>query len=297
MTQRPTTICFIGFGEAGSTLAGDIGSDPSRRLAAYDVKTEDAATRGAMLARYQRAGVAGGETLAEAMRGADLVISLVTADRALDAATAAAAHIVPGALYVDGNSCAPDTKRAAAARIDAAGGAYVDMAIMAPIAPKGRLTPALLAGAQAARAQAALTALGMVPAVAGATVGDASAIKMARSVMIKGFEALTAECLLAARRAGVEEAVLASLEASDPEVNWRAKASYNLERMVVHGVRRAAEMREVAKTVAALGLPPRMAQAIADWQEDIGRLGLDGARDGVGPQADRILAALPPLAE
>ena len=61
-----------------------------------------------------------------------------------------------------------------------------------------------------------MAALDMRPRVIGDKVGDASAIKMIRSVMIKGLEALTAECLLAARRAGVADAVLASLQNSDP---------------------------------------------------------------------------------
>ena len=122
----------------------------------------------------------------------------------------------------------------------------------------------------------------MVPAVAGPRVGDASTIKMLRSVMVKGLEALTAECLLAARRAGVEGAVLASLQASDPGFDWTARSAYNLERMMVHGRRRAAEMREVAATLRELGLPDRMAAATADWQAELGALGLAGGAGRTG---------------
>ena len=111
--------------------------------------------------------------------------------------------------------------------------------------------------------------------------------------MIKGFEALTAECLLAARRAGVEAAVLASLQASDPGWNWRDRAAYNLERMMVHGTRRAAEMREVAATLRGLGLPDRMAAATALWQDQIAGLALPGGADDLAERADRILDALP----
>jgi 3-hydroxyisobutyrate dehydrogenase-like beta-hydroxyacid dehydrogenase len=117
---------------------------------------------------------------------------------------------------------------------------------------------------------------------------------MVRSVIIKGIDALTAECMLAARRAGVADAVLASLQASDAGIDWRARASYNLERMMVHGGRRAAEMREVARTIAQLGLPGRMACATAEWQQAIGDLGREGGEDRVDDRADRILAALDP---
>jgi 3-hydroxyisobutyrate dehydrogenase-like beta-hydroxyacid dehydrogenase len=111
--------------------------------------------------------------------------------------------------------------------------------------------------------------------------------------MVKGFEALTAECLLAARRAGVEGDVLASLQASDPGWNWQDRAAYNLERMMVHGARRAAEMKEVALTLCDLGLPNGMARATVDWQARLAALGLDGGPDDLADRADRILGRLP----
>jgi 3-hydroxyisobutyrate dehydrogenase-like beta-hydroxyacid dehydrogenase len=125
--------------------------------------------------------------------------------------------------------------------------------------------------------------------LAGTRIGDASAIKMMRSVMIKGLEALTAESMLAARRAGVEESVLASLQASDPGIDWTRRSSYNLERMMLHGARRAAEMREVAKTLSDYGIPNRLAIAIAEWQDEIASLQLEGGEDDLALRLDRIL--------
>jgi 3-hydroxyisobutyrate dehydrogenase-like beta-hydroxyacid dehydrogenase len=136
----------------------------------------------------------------------------------------------------------------------------------------------------------------MTPAVAGPAIGDASTIKMLRSVMMKGLEALTAECLLAARRAGVDGAVIASLQASDPGFDWQRRSAYNLERMTAHGLRRAAEMREVAATLRELGLPDRLAAATADWQDEIGALGLEAGEADAGAQADRILGRMRPPA-
>jgi 3-hydroxyisobutyrate dehydrogenase-like beta-hydroxyacid dehydrogenase len=166
------------------------------------------------------------------------------------------------------------------------------MAIMAPVRPGRHLTPVLLAGPHAAQAAEALEALGMRPEIVGSRVGQASAVKMVRSVMIKGLEALVAECFLTARRAGVEDAVLASLEASDPDIRWRERGAYALDRMMVHGTRRAAEMREVAATVEGAGLPARLARATVEWQADIGALALDPGEAELGARLDRILAAL-----
>jgi 3-hydroxyisobutyrate dehydrogenase-like beta-hydroxyacid dehydrogenase len=285
-------IAFIGLGEAGAAVAGGLDRTGVAALAAFDVKFDDPQTSAAMAARCSSLGLAAATDHRAAVHGAGIVLSLVTADRALEAAQACAPHLAAGALYVDGNSCAPQTKRAAAAAVEASGASYTDLAIMAPIHPRGPRTPMLAAGPAVDRAVALLEALGMVPRAAGTVVGQASAVKMCRSVMIKGMEALVAECLLAARAAGVEAAVLASLEASDPDIHWRERAAYALERVAVHGTRRAAEMHEVAATVAALGLPSAMSAATAEWQARIGALGLPADRDGLEPQADRILAAL-----
>lgn len=275
---------LIGFGEAGQAFAKGWGGG----MLAHDLRADDsgliAAARGLAVTMHAFP--------APALTGAAAVVCLVTADQALAAATAAAPHLSPGTFWLDGNSCAPETKRRAEAVIAAAGGRYVDMAIMAPVHPRLHRTPALLAGPHAQAALSDLKALDMDWRVAGDRVGDASSIKMLRSVMVKGFEALTVECLLAARRAGVEEAVLASLQASDPGWNWRARSAYNLERAMVHGTRRAAEMREVAATLRDLGLPDRMAAATALWQDQIAGLSLPGGPDDLADRADRILGAL-----
>jgi 3-hydroxyisobutyrate dehydrogenase-like beta-hydroxyacid dehydrogenase len=259
---------------------------------AFDVKTGASATRDAMRAAYDAHGVRGGETLEDALEGATAVFSVVTADRALEAAEAAAAHIGQGCFWFDCNSCAPDTKRRAAEVIEAAGGRYVDVAVMAPVHPKRHHVPLLVSGPHADHAMDLLARLDMKPRFAGDAVGRASSIKMLRSVMIKGMEALTAECFLAARRAGVEDEVIGSLEASDPDIAWRERGAYTLERMMVHGARRASELREVTVTVRDLGLGGEMSAATAIWEDRIAALGVDPGEDDLMPRLDHLLSRL-----
>ena len=97
-------------------------------------------------------------------------------------------------------------------------------------------------------------------------LGAASAAKMCRSVVVKGLEALMLESLLTARKFGVEQAVLDSLQATSLADSWRTQGRYMISRALVHGRRRAEEMREVARTVAEAGLTPRMSAACAEWQ-------------------------------
>ncbi len=283
------SLAFIGFGEAGQAFSSGM-AHPGLTLSAYDIKLEDPAQALALRREMN-------DRQVQAMTRADLgraevIFCLVTADQALAAAKAVAPCLRRDTLWLDGNSCAPGTKRQAAAVIEAAGGRYVDLAIMAPVHPRRHRTPMLASGPHADAASQVLAPLDMQVQIAGPVVGQASSIKMMRSVIIKGFEALTAEAFLAARAAGVEEAVLASLQASDPGINWAERASYNLDRMLVHGTRRAAEMIEVAATLRELGLPDRMAQATIPWQAELAALRLDPGPDSLSQRADMVLRAL-----
>ncbi len=279
-------IALIGFGEAGSTFARAGGWEAEAR--AFDCKT-DGASAAAMHERYAEAGVEGAATLANALAGRTLVLSLVTADQALAAAEAAAPHLAAGALYCDGNSVAPQTKLAAARAIEAAGAHYVDLAILAPVDPARLAVPLLLSGAQAKTAAEALATLGFQNlSIVGDAVGRASSIKMIRSVMVKGIEALTAECMLAAEAAGVRDAVLASLDASERPRPWDARADYNLDRMMIHGLRRAAEMEEVVKTLEALGTGAAMTRGTVERQRAIGTLGLGTPPEGLAEKLAAI---------
>jgi 3-hydroxyisobutyrate dehydrogenase-like beta-hydroxyacid dehydrogenase len=225
----------------------------------------------------------------------------VTADRALDAARTAASAIEEGAFFFDCNSCAPGTKQASAALIEAAGGRYVDTAVMAPVHPKLHQTPVLLAGPHSHEAERFLKErLVMASARVEGQVGAASAIKMVRSVLIKGLEAVMLECVLTGRRAGVDEAVLDSLEQTYPGFGWKKRAAYMMERAATHGIRRAAEMREVAKTVREYGFGGVMSDAAADWEQMIGELRVDLSHQDIndhGSIADTLLAAIDSAAD
>ncbi|MEK1895810.1 MAG: DUF1932 domain-containing protein [Rhizobium sp.] len=286
-------IATIGFGEAAQAFVSGWQADAAvktlGRIASFDVKIGDPSQRNTLLDASSRLDVECTETAKEALAGRGVVFSLVTADRALEAAKRVANLLDSDALYLDCNSCSPATKAAASKLVDAAGAVYVDVAVMSPVYPARHLTPLLVSGPGADRAQQELTKLGMNARIAGEKVGQASSIKMLRSVMVKGLEALTAECVLAARRAGVEEDVLASLQASDPGMDWIKRSAYNLERMMVHGKRRASEMQEVAATLRELGIPDRMASATVEWQRQLGELEIRDSDASVNGRADSIL--------
>ena len=292
-TSPPASLAFIGFGEAATAFVQGWGEARSCRIYAYDVKTDsaDAAVRDGKWRDYRRWQVIGCNDTADALADVDIAFSLVTADQALVAARQAAGRIRPGTLYLDCNSCAPGTKRQAATLIDGAGGRYVDVAVMAPVHPTLHRVPLLIGGPHADAALAALAALEMRAESVADEVGTASSIKMIRSIMVKGLEALVLECVLAGRRAGVDDQVLDSLEATFPGFQWKQRSAHMLERVMTHGIRRAAEMREVALTVEQLGLPADMAHAAVLWQQRVGDLHLPIPEGGYRQRADAVSAA------
>lgn len=259
-------ITFIGLGEAAGALISGWGAARADQIRAYDIKTDTPTTAGEILNRAKDLGITLCLSAAEALDGADLVFCTVTADQAVIAAQSYAAHVQQGTIWCDLNSCAPKSKQISAGVIEAQGGRYLDVAVMAPVYPKRNMVPCLVSGPEAAELVETLAALPMSVRDMGADVGRASSIKMVRSIMVKGMEALTAECALAAAAAGVEDEVFPSLKSGHPGIDVPERAAYNFERSLVHGKRRAAEMDEVAKMLSDLGLPNGMAAATADWQ-------------------------------
>jgi len=265
-------LAFIGFGEAGQAIAAGLAEAGLKEITAWDILFPEPS--GAPL---RAAGEAMGARLAmsaaDAVRGSDIIIAAVTASSSLDAAKSVAPHLAGNPYYLDINSVSPGRKQETAKLLDGTA-RYVDVAILAPIHPKRHQTPLLLAGPHAQAVMPLLMdELEMRGAIASDRVGAAAALKMIRSVMIKGIEALTAECFLAAERAGIVEEVAASLKNNYPGLDWPKVIEYNLERMASHGIRRAAEMEESASTLRELGVEPLMTEGTVARQRAMGELG------------------------
>jgi 3-hydroxyisobutyrate dehydrogenase-like beta-hydroxyacid dehydrogenase len=264
-------IALIGFGEAGGIFGRDFAA-AGLAVSAYDILLDAEPSRAAMLAKLQGAGVRPCDSLKEAIGGADLVISAVTAPAAAIVAGHAAPFLHGGQTYLDINSVSPETKREIAAMLEPAAADFIEAAVMAPVAPQRLNVPMLLGGAQAKAAAWRLQMIGMNAKPISERIGVASAIKMCRSIFIKGLEAITVETMFTARRYGAEEQVLASLAATYPEMGWDSTLpDYLIGRVAEHGKRRAAEMREAARSIEDVGLEPLTALATAERQDWLAR--------------------------
>ncbi|KAF0219560.1 MAG: hypothetical protein FD176_3482 [Rhodospirillaceae bacterium] len=268
------SIALVGYGEVGTILAEDLVKQ-GLTVSAWDLKLrthpgDEAAVR--MHRHAEANGVRLCDGPARALAGAHLVISVVTASQTLSAASECAPLLEPGALFLDCNSASPGAKQSCARTVEDSGGRYVEAAVMTSVPPFRIQVPMLLGGAWADHALPALTALGFKADVASDKVGVASATKMCRSIMIKGLEAMVIESFTTARAYGVEDAVIQSLVRTFPGLDWEKEGSYFFHRVLLHGRRRAEEMREVVATVREAGLDGWIAGAAADrddWMADL----------------------------
>ena len=273
MNIQSFRVALVGYGEVGGIFGAAL-AKAGAKVTAYDILASDAAWLARAHSRDE--GVRVVTSNAEAVTDADLVISAVTAAQTSTAAAQIAHTISQHTFVLDVNSASPRTKTACAEVVDRAGGRYVESAVMSSVPPHGIRVPMLLGGAYAETLQPTLAALGFDAQIGSPTLGVVSAVKLCRSVVIKGMEALFIESMLAARHYGVEDEVLASLAETFPSLDWEKQATWFWRRVVQHGKRRAEEMREAAVTVNDAGVEPRMASAAADVQAWVAALRVSG---------------------
>ena len=265
--NRIRQIALIGFGEVGGIFGSDFAA-AGLRVAIFDILLNGEPARSETLAKAKDAKVHACDTIQEALQSADLIISAVTASSAANVAGDAAPFLRAGQIYLDINSVSPETKLEIARTLNESPATFVEAAVMAAVSPQRLKVPMLLGGAQAATAAERMRAIGMNVKPISDRIGVASAIKMCRSIIIKGLEAITVESMFTARRYGAEKQVLDSLAATYPDMGWSGTLpDYLISRVAEHGKRRAAEMREAAQAVADAGLEPLTALATAQRQD------------------------------
>lgn len=265
--SRLRRIAIVGFGEVGGIFAPDFAS-AGLSVSVYDRLFSVEESRKRMFQKALAAKVQTCDTAAEAIEGAELVISAITASEAVNLAKQASSLLRPGQFFMDMNSVSPDTKMKVAQEIGHSGANFVEAAAMAAVKPYRLKIPMLLGGANAGELALKLKTLGMDVTPVSERIGVASAVKMCRSVVMKGLAALAIESLFAARRYGAEDAVIASFQETYPSMGWAKGLPDALtQRAVQHSRRRAAEMREVCETLKGAGITPYMASSTADLQD------------------------------
>jgi 3-hydroxyisobutyrate dehydrogenase-like beta-hydroxyacid dehydrogenase len=241
-------VAVLGLGEAGSLIAADLVA------AGCTVRAWDPARR--------PQGVPNAESDLEAVRGAELVLSLTTAAHALAAAASVAAVLSRGAVYADLNTAAPQLKRELASIVPAP---FADVALIGVVPGSGLRVPALASGSGAERFAELLRPLGMPVDVVSAQAGDAAGVKLLRSVFMKGIAAASIEAVEAAKLTGAEARIRSEIAGviGEPLLDRLLSGSRT------HAARRVGEMQAAAAYLSELGIEPRVATAAAEWLTEL----------------------------
>jgi len=282
-------IGFIGFGEAGFHIARGLRGAGVSGVCAYDINACAPGLGEKIQRRAGEAEVRLLESNAE-LAASDILLSTVTANRGMEAAEQTAPFLSSRHIYADLNSVSPALKQAIGKLVESGGARFVEASVMSPVPRHGAATPMFLCGAHAREFAGLLSPYGMNLEVISDRIGAASAVKMCRSVVVKGLEALMLECVLGSVPYGADERVFATLDETFPGMDWKKLASYMIGRVVEHGERRAREMEEVAATLRSVGVEPIMAEATARRQDWLAGLRLLEHFGGKAPDDYRAVA-------
>lgn len=283
---------FIGFGELAIGLAPAL-VENGAEVRAYTRPRAEAAGEHILEERLARARVMRSGSLADALREAGLVISAVPAGESGAVAAAAAPLLAPGSVYVDVAPVLPEEKAARAALVDARGVHYVDVAVLGTVATEGSRVPLLASGAGAAQLAEIGGAYGLQVSLVPGPAGQASLVKLLRSVYMKGRDALILEMILAARRYGLEAAVIESIGGRGEQVTFLELTTRVLCALAIHSGRRADELGSSAAVVARAGVDPLVAEAGERRLRRLAELGLRERFGGERPSdLNEVLEAL-----
>jgi len=260
------SVAVLGLGEAGGRLAADlvaVGVD----VRGYDPYASDDATV-SVRARDPESAVA----------GCDAVLSVNTAKVALDVAASVVPVLDTAAIYADLNTASPALKRELAALAAGAGARFADVGLLGPIPSRGLQAPALVSGVGARAFADLFGPLGMPVTVVSNVAGDAAALKLVRSVFMKGLAASVLESLQAAEAAGHADWVRREIAAviGEPLLERLLEGSRR------HAVRRVDEMEAARDLLLELGVEPRIASASASLLDDLAASSGAGRPDRVG---------------
>ena len=298
----PSTLAVLGLGEGGFATARGLdsqsgwrsGTGPAegrnRRLLAVDIALNDP-VRGPMIRRHaEEASAEVSEGYGPELGEAEVVFSIITCDQSEKAAASAKPFLKPGTLYLDYNSITRTIAERNAALLEEGGVDYVDVAVMGSFHHYGYRPPLLIAGAQAEKAAAWLRPLGFDIEILPGAAGRASAVKILRSILMKGLEALAVEFMVAARHQGLLEETLACTGDVDRR-GFRDFISMLVQSHLVHGRRRHEEVELVNQMLRESGIEPLM--SLATERSHFRTIAMGGLREGEPmPELEEALRVL-----
>jgi len=246
-------IGFIGFGEVGSTFARAM-MEKGAEVSYHDVVKTDTVP-GAVSCNLE-----------ELVARCGILLSTVSTHVAAAVAQTVAPLLTARNTYADMNSTSASLKRRIAGIIGTSAADFVEGAILSAVGEAGAKASILVSGKRAEAFARRMNELGLVNVkYFSAVIGDASQVKMLRSVFSKGVECLLLEMLLAGRRAGVDQYLWKDIVEFMTKHPFQGIAENWIKTHPGASVRRYHEMEQVVETLEELGIDPVMTRGTTEF--------------------------------
>jgi 3-hydroxyisobutyrate dehydrogenase-like beta-hydroxyacid dehydrogenase len=282
--RKQIKLGLIGFGEVGSTLGKGFRDEGLVGIASYDKFAFDGPFADLIQRRAREAGVPLVASPQELAARCDMIVGVTPGKASVDSAEAFAPHLTPRHTFVDFASATPKVKRAVGAALQTSGAQFADASIMGTPHADGHRLPILASGPAAVAFRDLLSPWGLRIEHVPGELGAASGIKIMRSVIAKGLEALLVECMLGSRRYGIDEEVMASFAKFMDSRPFAEMANFLLVTDAIHAERRGQEARMSVDALEEIGIEPTMTRATAERLEWVSALGVKGHFGGVVPK-------------
>jgi 3-hydroxyisobutyrate dehydrogenase-like beta-hydroxyacid dehydrogenase len=280
--QRQVRLGLVGYGEIGSTLGAGLRTSGLSDIACYDKYAFDGPYSDLIQRRANQAGVTLVRSQAELAERAELILSVTPGSASLESAAAFAPHLGPSNTFVDVASATPKLKQAVAERVSPSGACIGDASIMGG-PPDGHRMAILASGPAATRFRDLMVPWGMSVEPVGDAIGTASGIKIMRSILAKGLEALLVEFMLGAGRYGIDDLVLESFNKFMARSSFADIADRLVTTDAIHARRRSEEAAMSADALSEIGIDPIMTRATAARLRWVADLGMKDHFEGVAP--------------
>lgn len=254
-------LCFMGFGEAASEMARGLRADGLNEIYAYDVMQNDERFGPAVHERIEKTGVTLVSSVKELAEIADFVFTIVPPNCTMDALKSILPHLKKGTYYTDLTASTPDAKREMARVAEEGGVVFTDGAMLGALLVYQNKVPILASGKGAVVVREAMTPYGMNITEVGEQPGDASAVKLIRSIYMKGTASLVIETLQAAEHFGVSDLVIPSLAETFDSKTFVETMSRLATGTSIHASRRGAELSGSLAMLRDAGLDASMTEA------------------------------------
>ena len=278
---------YIGFGEAAYNMGKGLKKEGFGDICAFDVALNmGGAAKDVFLHRAEDAGVTVAQSAQEVVDSCEVVVLCVPAKFTAGTADGLLPFARKGQLFVDTTTALPRIKEAEAEKFAEKGAKYVDSAMLGSLVVSAHKVPMLASGDGAEEWKERMTPFAMKISLVGpgSKPGAASRIKLARSVFMKGIEALIVETFLFARKMGIEENILESVSNSMDKESFKELAQRMAGADLVHSERRAFEVGEAMELMEEVGVEPLIAAGAKKRLEHSAAMGMNKELGGKAPK-------------